>query len=75
MNMEIPYHKSKADTTQKIQKEFMLKGKRYLVAITFSPHFSGIDAPKKICEEFIVNYERWIKGEPLIGLVDRNKGY
>jgi phosphoglycerate dehydrogenase-like enzyme len=43
------------------------------VAIT--PHVSGINIPEEICEEFIRNYERWVKGEPLIGIVDRVKGY
>jgi len=43
--------------------------------VVITPHISGINIPEEICEEFIRNYERWLKGEPLIGLVDRNKGY
>jgi len=43
--------------------------------VVITPHISGINIPKEICEEFIKNYERWIKGEPLIGLVNRQKGY
>ncbi len=43
--------------------------------VIITPHVSGINIPEEICEEFIENYKRWIKGEPLIGLVDRNKGY
>jgi glyoxylate/hydroxypyruvate reductase A len=43
--------------------------------VIITPHVSGINLPEEICEEFIRNYERWVKGEPLIGLVDREKGY
>ena len=43
--------------------------------VIITPHVSGIDLPEEICEGFVANYERWIKGEPLIGLVDREKGY
>jgi phosphoglycerate dehydrogenase-like enzyme len=43
--------------------------------VIITPHVSGINIPGEICEEFVRNYERWVKGEPLIGLVDREKGY
>jgi phosphoglycerate dehydrogenase-like enzyme len=43
------------------------------VAIT--PHVSGINIPDEICEEFIKNYRRWMKSKPMIGVVDRIKGY
>jgi glyoxylate/hydroxypyruvate reductase A len=43
--------------------------------VVITPHISGINIPEEICEEFIRNYERWVRGEPLIGLVDRRKGY
>jgi phosphoglycerate dehydrogenase-like enzyme len=43
--------------------------------VIVTPHVSGIDLPEEICEGFVANYERWVKGEPLIGLVDRDKGY
>jgi phosphoglycerate dehydrogenase-like enzyme len=43
--------------------------------VIITPHVSGINIPEEICEEFIKNYERWVKGEPLISLVDRKKGY
>jgi phosphoglycerate dehydrogenase-like enzyme len=43
--------------------------------VIITPHVSGINIPEEICEEFVRNYERWVKGEPLIGLVDRQKGY
>ena len=43
--------------------------------VIITPHVSGINIREEICEEFVRNYERWVKGEPLIGLVDRQKGY
>lgn len=43
--------------------------------VMITPHVSGINIPKEICEEFITNYQRWTEGEPLNGLVDRSKGY
>jgi glyoxylate/hydroxypyruvate reductase A len=43
--------------------------------VMITPHVSGVSIPEEICEEFIRNYHRWVKGEPLIGMVDREKGY
>ena len=43
--------------------------------VIITPHVSGINIPEEICEAFVRNYDRWVKGEPLIGLVDRQKGY
>jgi glyoxylate/hydroxypyruvate reductase A len=43
--------------------------------VIITPHVSGINIPEEICEDFIRNYKRWVKGKPLIGLVDRNRGY
>jgi glyoxylate/hydroxypyruvate reductase A len=43
--------------------------------VIITPHISGINIPSEICEEFIKNYERWVRGEPLIALVDRERGY
>lgn len=43
--------------------------------VIITPHVSGINIPEEICEEFVKNYDRWVKGEPLIGIVDREKGY
>ena len=43
--------------------------------VVVTPHVSGINIPEEICKEFVKNYERWTKDEPLIGLVDRSKGY
>ena len=46
-----------------------------LMNVIITPHVSGINLPEEICEEFVKNYERWIRGEPMIALVDRKKGY
>jgi len=43
--------------------------------VIITPHVSGINIPEEITEEFVRNYERWVKGKPLISLVDREKGY
>ncbi|MDO9350945.1 MAG: NAD(P)-dependent oxidoreductase, partial [Deltaproteobacteria bacterium] len=43
--------------------------------VIITPHVSGINIPEEICEGFVGNYERWVKGQPLTGLVDRSKGY
>jgi phosphoglycerate dehydrogenase-like enzyme len=43
--------------------------------VIITPHVSGINIPEEICEEFVRNFERWVRGEPLISLVDRQKGY
>lgn len=43
--------------------------------VIITPHVSGINIPDEICEEFIKNYRRWVKSKPMIGLVDRKKGY
>jgi len=43
--------------------------------VIVTPHVSGINMPEEICEEFVRNYDRWVKGESMIGLVDCQKGY
>jgi phosphoglycerate dehydrogenase-like enzyme len=43
--------------------------------VIVTPHVSGINLPEEICGEFVRNYERWVRGESLHGLVDRMKGY
>jgi glyoxylate/hydroxypyruvate reductase A len=43
--------------------------------VIVTPHVSGINIPEEICEEFVKNYRRWTRGKPVIGLVDREKGY
>jgi phosphoglycerate dehydrogenase-like enzyme len=43
--------------------------------VILTPHVSGINIPDEICDAFAENYRRWVRGEPLVGLVDREKGY
>ena len=43
--------------------------------VIITPHVSGINMPEEISEEFIRNYERWTRGDPLLSVVDRVKGY
>jgi len=43
--------------------------------VIITPHVSGINLPEEISEEFVINYKRWVRGEPLLALVDREKGY
>jgi phosphoglycerate dehydrogenase-like enzyme len=43
--------------------------------VIITPHVSGINIPGEICEEFVKNYKRWVRGGPLIGIVNRDKGY
>jgi glyoxylate/hydroxypyruvate reductase len=43
--------------------------------VMITPHISGADMPAEICKEFVDNYRRWMKGEPLVGVVARDKGY
>jgi glyoxylate/hydroxypyruvate reductase A len=40
-----------------------------------TPHVSGINMPEEISAGFAANYERWLRGEPLVGVVDRERGY
>lgn len=43
--------------------------------VIVTPHVSGINLPNEICEEFVKNFERWARGEPLASRVDRKRGY
>ena len=43
--------------------------------VIITPHVSGINIPEEVCEGFIADYQRWIRGEPLFNVIDRNKGY
>jgi glyoxylate/hydroxypyruvate reductase A len=43
--------------------------------VIITPHISGINLPEEISEEFVRNFKRWVRGEPLIVIVDRGKGY
>ena len=43
--------------------------------VIITPHIAGIERPDELCDEFVLNYERWLRGEPPAGLVDRHRGY
>jgi len=43
--------------------------------VIITPHVSGINIPEEISEEFVRDYKRWVRGEPLTNVVDREKGY
>ncbi len=43
--------------------------------VIVTPHISGISIPEEISEEFVKNYESWVKRETLTNLVDRQRGY
>ena len=40
-----------------------------------TPHVAGPSVPEDICACFVENFRRYEKGEELMGLVDRSKGY
>ncbi len=40
-----------------------------------TPHVAGPSVPEDICACFVENFKRYEKGEELMGLVDRSKGY
>ncbi|MFZ5816451.1 MAG: D-2-hydroxyacid dehydrogenase [Bacillota bacterium] len=43
--------------------------------ITVTPHISGPSVPAEVAEYFARNLERHLTGQPLQGLVDRERGY
>jgi glyoxylate/hydroxypyruvate reductase A len=43
--------------------------------ITVTPHLSGPSVPAEVAEYFAANYHRYASGQPLTGLVDRQRGY
>ncbi|MFZ5827014.1 MAG: D-2-hydroxyacid dehydrogenase [Bacillota bacterium] len=43
--------------------------------ITVTPHLSGPSVPAEVAEYFATNVERYLCGQPLVGLVDRERGY
>jgi phosphoglycerate dehydrogenase-like enzyme len=43
--------------------------------VLITPHTSGMSPIEEICEEFLVNYGKWTRGESFCGLIDRKKGY
>lgn len=43
--------------------------------VTITPHVSGPSLPEDVVEAFMANYRRYAAGEPLVGVVDRNRGH
>lgn len=43
--------------------------------ITVTPHISGPSVPAEVGKYFAANYQRYVSGQPLTGLVDRQRGY
>lgn len=43
--------------------------------ITVTPHISGPSVPGEVAVYFAENLERYLTGQPLVGLVDRERGY
>lgn len=43
--------------------------------ITVTPHLSGPSVPDEVAAYFAANVRRFLAGEPLVGLVDRQRGY
>jgi glyoxylate/hydroxypyruvate reductase A len=43
--------------------------------ITVTPHISGPSVPAEVAEYFAANYQRYVSGQVLTGLVDRQRGY
>lgn len=40
-----------------------------------TPHIGGPSLPSEICDCFMENFKRFQNGEPLLGLIDRSRGY
>lgn len=46
-----------------------------LPGISVTSHISGPSTPAEVVPIFVANYRRYAAGEPLLGLVDRQKGF
>lgn len=46
-----------------------------LPGITITSHISGPSTPAEVVPIFVDNYRRYLRGEPLVGLVDRARGF
>lgn len=40
-----------------------------------TPHAAGPNVPSEVVDYFLANLERYRRGEPLVGVVDRSRGY
>lgn len=43
--------------------------------VTVTPHIAGPSVPAEVADYFLQNYARFINGAPLVGLIDRARGY
>nr|PZN44140.1 MAG: hydroxyacid dehydrogenase [Bacillota bacterium] len=43
--------------------------------VTVTPHVAGVSLPEDVVAAFMANYRRYVAGEPLVGVVDRQRGY
>lgn len=43
--------------------------------VIVTPHLAGPDEIAVVAQQFIDNYRRWVAGQPLVGLVDQERGY
>jgi glyoxylate/hydroxypyruvate reductase A len=43
--------------------------------VIVTPHMSGPDDNALVANQFLENYRRLTSGQPLLGLVDRSRGY
>ena len=43
--------------------------------ITITPHVAAPSVPEQVYEQFILNYQRWHTNQPLMNVIDFQKGY
>jgi len=43
--------------------------------VVVTPHCAGTSEDGPICDEFLENFERWLRGEPLARVADPKRGY
>jgi glyoxylate/hydroxypyruvate reductase A len=58
--------------TEPLAQESPLWG---LPGVTVTSHISGPSTPAEVVPIFVENYRRYLAGEPLVGLVDRARGF
>jgi D-2-hydroxyacid dehydrogenase (NADP+) len=43
--------------------------------VTITPHIAGVSDVELVAEEFVENYKKYLKGETLLNIVDKNRQY
>jgi glyoxylate/hydroxypyruvate reductase A len=43
--------------------------------VTVTPHIAGPSVPAEVADYFLQNYSRFTSGAPLVGVIDRTRGY